>query len=262
MVGSWFLTPLTCHAQGKPSLPLYLPYHSSHFPELALKLRAALTRAGLSQIEVKSTDYWHPYQQGIRRGRHGIYLAPPHFTAWAINEHKFIPLLRLPDRLKYVIASRSADAHLFEVSDLAGKSVCSQNAVNLDFMLVRTSFGSSLFAAKNKVVNSVASAMLNDDKDCDAFSISEHLFKEFNLKSPYRFIRLQQSFEYNNYAFIAHPDVDVERRKKLRKFLRSAEAQTVLKTLLKQFSNKTVLVPITSTDYPISYLKPLELYWR
>jgi len=62
-------------------LQLYLPYHSSQFPELAQKLDAALQRAGLNNIRTQSSDYWHPYQQGIRQGRVGVYLAPPHFVA-------------------------------------------------------------------------------------------------------------------------------------------------------------------------------------
>lgn len=241
---------------------LFLPYHSSQFPQLGLKLNAALAQAGLSEIKTQSTDHWHPYQQGIRKGRVGIYLAPPHFTAWAIRKHKFKPILRLPDKLKYVIASRSADAHLFEMNDLADKHVCSQNAVNLDFMLVRTSFGTSFLAAENKVVNSVASAMQYDNQNCDAFSVSEHLFKEFNLKTPYRFIRLQQGNEYNNYAFIAHPDIGNNTLKKLQKFLRGKESQAVLEPLLKQFSKSTRLTSVKSSDYPKSYLEPLDLYWR
>lgn len=265
LLGFFSLEASPVFAQGETDsqeIALYLPYHSSQFPELAMKLDAALNRAELAQIKTKSTDYWHPYQQGLRQGRTGIYLAAPHFTAWAINKHKFAPLLRLPDRLKYVIASRSDDAHLFEVNDLAGRSVCSQNSVNLDFMLVRTAFGNSFLAAQNKVVNSVARAMQYDNQNCDAFSVSEHLFKRFNLESPYRFIRLQQGNEYNNYAFVAHPGITKNLRMSLKKFLRSPDAQTVLKPLLKQFSNKTNLVPIKPTDYPNTYLKPLELYWR
>ncbi|RBP49634.1 phosphate/phosphite/phosphonate ABC transporter substrate-binding protein [Arenicella xantha] len=255
------LTTTSTAQQQTTDIPLYLPYQSSQYPELALKLDSALAEAGLGQFKTVTTDYWHPYQQGIRQGRIGVYLAAPHYTAWALHKHRFIPFLRLPNSLQYVIATRHADSQYFEVNDLAGQNICSQRAVNLDFLLVQQAFDQPLKTASNKFVNSVASAMQYDNQNCAAFAVTEHTFKRFNTAEPDRFIRLLQGPEYRNYAFIAHPDIARDTAIKLKRFLRSATAITILTPLLKQFSSSPSLLPVRRADYPKSYLSILAPYW-
>jgi hypothetical protein len=229
---------------------------------LAAQLNQALQQAGLGHFKVVTADYWHPYQQGIRQGRPGLYLAAPHFVAWAIQKHQFKPVLRLPNKLRYVIAARRNDTQYFEINDLANQPVCSQRAVNLDFLLVRGSFNNSWLAAQNRIVNSVASAVEYDNQNCAAFSMSEHLFKEVNKQTPDRLIRLQQGPEFNNYAFIIHSGASNQNIQRIKSFLRSQSAQTLLRPLLSEYSNESTLLPIRAKDYPKSYLKILEPYWR
>jgi len=255
-------SPLSADPVGAEKVPFYLPYHSSQHPELAKKFDAALAQAGLGDYQTVTTDYWHPYQQGIRQGRVGVYLTAPHFAAWAIRKHKFTPILRLSEPLKYVVAARRDDSQYFEINDLADKAICSQRAVNLDFLLVRTAFGNSFRSAENKIVNSVASAMRYDNQNCDAFSVSEHVFKQFNLKFPDRFIRLQQGPKFNNYAFVLHPQITGDNAARLTKFLTRRKTQKLLRPLFRHFSEKPVLLSIRPQDYPAEYLKPLELYWQ
>lgn len=243
------------------TIPLYLPYQSSQYPELALKLDAALSTAGLAQFKTTTTDYWHPYQQGLRQGRIGVYLAAPHFTAWALYKHKFIPFLRLPNSLQYVIATRHNDSQYFEINDLAEKSICSQRALNLDFLLIKDAFAQPLKAAQNRYVNSVASAMQYDNQNCAGFAVNEHTFRRFNAAEPDRFIRLFQGPEYKNYAFSVHPSVPRTTAIKLKKFLRSRAATSILEPLLKQYSSTNTLLPVRRNDYPESYLRVLEPYW-
>jgi hypothetical protein len=38
-----------------------------------------MAAAGFSNIKVVTADYWHTYQQSIRKGRECIYFAAPHF---------------------------------------------------------------------------------------------------------------------------------------------------------------------------------------
>ena len=249
-------------AESKTRIPFFLPYHSTQYPEMAVQLNRALEQAGLGRFEATTADYWHPYQQGIRQGRPGLYLAAPHFAAWVMNKHQFKPVLRLPDKLRYVIAARRRDTQYFEINDLANQAVCSQRAVNLDFLLVRSAFGDSWRAAHNKTVNSVSSAMQYDNENCAAFSVSEHLFKQFNRQTPDRFIRLQQGPEFNNYVFVVHPQINDAQIKSIKSFLRSREAQSILRPLLDEYSAEDVLLPVKAEDYPESYLSTLAPYWR
>jgi len=212
-------------------------------------------------VKVQTADYWHPYQQGLRRGRVGFYLAAPHFASWAIHKHRFVPMLRLSEPLKYVIAARRDDARIFEVNDLANRVVCSQKAVNLDFILTTTALDNTLWSAQSKSVNSVPDAMKYDNQNCHAFAVSEHIFREYNLESPEKFIRLQQGDEYTNYAFLAHPDISETLQKQLMALLQTTEMTRLLSPIVNQYSSKPKLIPATLDDYPQHFIKPLTIYW-
>lgn len=261
LVGLLLLTPSRT-VLGSGQIPLYLPYQSSQFPELSVRLDAALSAAGLAQFFTVTTDYWHPYQQGIRQGRPGVYLAAPHFVAWAHHRHQFIPFLKLSSPLQYVIATRHDDAQYFELRDLAEQNVCSTRAMNLDFLLVKDAFQDTLKPAINKIVNSVSSAMEYDNQNCAAFAVSEQTFKAFNTEDPQRFIRLYQGPEYRNYAFMVHPGVPRESAIQLKNFLRSPTALDVLAPVLSEFATQPKLVPVKRRDYPASYLEALKPYWQ
>jgi len=221
----------TSQAAEKTITPFYLPFSAEEFPNLASELQTALNEAGLSNFKVNTTDYWHPYQQGLRQGRQGVYFAAPHFSAWAITQNKFVPILRLKGKLQYVIAARRADSHIFEVNDLAGKTVCTQRAPNLDFLLSRTALKKALILARSKSVSSVPLAMRSNNTACQAFSVSEHIFNRFNKAQPFRFIRLSQSKASSNYSFIIDRKTALSQAPALKKFLRSRDALSILHPL-------------------------------
>jgi len=238
------------------SIPLYLPYSSSALPNLQKELDTLLQRADSNRFKVQSADYWHPYQQGLRHGRVGVYLAAPHFASWAIHKHQFVPI-----SLKFVIAARKDDARFFEINDLANHSICAQKAVNLDFLLVKSALSNPLLSANNKSVNSVSDAMKYDNENCHAFAVSDHLFQKFNLESPDRFIRLQQGQQFNNYVFIAHPEVSQDHIERLTVALKSEEVRHSLAPLYEEFSTQTKLIPAAISEYPLTYTSALKAYW-
>ena len=239
------------HAQQEPDfkqqarsnkISFFLPIQKDQFPGLVQQLKSALIDAGLDELELTTSGYWHPYQQGIRQGRLGIFFAAPHFAAWLVNVHKFNPTLRLSGKSQYVIVARSADSEIFEVRDLANKTVCSDATMDLSFLLVRESMARSVLSAKTLRVQNVAEAMKRNKLDCDAFSLSEHLLKPFLLEDPFQFIRLQQSDEYSNYAYLLNPEVPAKTKRALRKFLVSKKAKEILQPMYRLFSEKPTLV--------------------
>lgn len=257
-----FLHPSTRSHAINPKTSLYLPINSALFPTLKTDLELALAAENLRNIEIKTADYWLGYQQGLRLGRVGVYFAAPHYSAWAIQSRGFIPMLRLPNKLKYVIATRQNDSHFFEVSDLAQQQVCTERGLNLNYILLNDAFKKGVFSAKPLEVWSVADEMHRDTADCKAFSISDHLFEELNIKYPGKFTRLYQGNTFNNYAFIAHPDIDPELSDRLERFLRSESAIKLLEKTYRMYSSKTNLVDARKTDYPIEYIEPLSAYWK
>jgi len=242
-------------------IPFYLPIQKDQFPGLVQQLESALLEAGLEELKLTTSDYWHPYQQGIRQGRRGIFFAAPHFASWLVNTHKFDPALRLSGKSQYVIVARRADSEIFEVRDLANKTVCTDATMDLSFLLVRESMTRSLLSAKTLRVQNVAETMKRNRLDCDAFSLSEHLLQPFLLEDPFQFIRLQQSDEYSNYAYLLNPEVPATTKRALRKFLVSKKAKNILQPMYRLFSEEPTIVSAKSSNYPPSQMQSLQPYW-
>lgn len=244
----------------------YLPINKLQFPTLVQELELALSNAsvnntGLSKLTITTTDYWHHYQQGIRKGRPGVYFAAPHFAAWLVNKHQFEPVLRLAGNLQYVIVSRRSDSHIFEAGDLANKTVCTNAMMDISFLVVRESMSRSVLAADTLRVQNVAKEMNSDNKKCDAFSLSEHLFLPFATEDPFQFIRLQQSKEFSNYAYLLHPNIPSELKKPLKKFLSSKEASDILAPMYRLFAKEPRILNGKPSNYPRSQAISLEPYW-
>ena len=245
----------------KQKIKLYLPIDREKNTALISTLEDALGEIGLNQIKVEGSDYWHAYQNGLRSGRTGIYFAPPHFAAWAISQHNFVPLARLSSPLSYVIATHQEDRALFEINDLSGEKVCSSRPLNLDYLLINSLFQDFVNAPQIEIVPSVVLQMRSSDSQCQAFAVSNHLFEQFEIEQPNKFIRLQQSNLHNNYVFIAHPKFAGRDLRTLRHFLLATKTQKLLEPVLKLFATEGELVSSRKNDYPKQYWKPLTPYW-
>ena len=252
------VNPLLVQAQDK--IPFYLPVSSEDYPNIKHHLDAALFSAGLGQFSTETTDYWHKYQQGIKLGRPGIYLAAPHFVAWAQHKHDFIPLIKLESEIQYVLAARSGDIGLFEVDDLNKRSVCTQSHLNLDSILLNHSFSNPLYSAQNIVVSDVLKELRLNNKTCDAFSLANHLFLAHNLTQPKSLIRLQQGPLWPPYAWIIHPQLEAQRSAMIQ-FLRSDVVIEILSPITRTFSDGNRLLDTDKKDYPKSLASPLFNYW-
>lgn len=249
-------------SNSKPPLRLFLPIESVNFPQLIATLENKFSEYGFNDIKVATVDDWHDYQQGLRHGRVGLYLAPPHFAAWAIEKHSFQPLLRISKPLSYVITTTRQNPTLFEVNDLAGRTVCTGNPLNLDYLLLNQVLAKSVRSAKIEIVDSVEQEMHLPETTCDAFSVSLHIFEKFTINQPNRWIRLQQSGLLNNYVLLAHPDVPPSQLSNVKAYLSSDIGQQLLSPVLNLFADGARLIPARVEDYPATYSKTLDRYWQ
>ena len=129
LIFSWLCGTSNLFASESPIL--YLPRFAASSPDKASELEAEFNRQGVSEIHIENSSFLHPYQQGLRLGRPGIYFAQPHLATWAVRKHQFVPILKLHGNLKYVLAARKSDELIFEVNDLSGKQVCRESGLNL-----------------------------------------------------------------------------------------------------------------------------------
>lgn len=243
-------------------IPFFLG-SSEHVSDAALlKLQTELDNAGLQHLSIKRTDFWHPYVQGIRQGQPGVYFAPPHFAAWAVKQHNFIPLIKLSGKLQFTLVSRRNDISIFEIRDVARKNICTSRAPNLDFILANSAFPESLNAPKIIFKDSPANAMLRNDKECDVFTVAEHKVKQHLIDEPYQMIRLLQSQQSINHAFISSEAVSTTTQNKLKKLIKSQQWQTLLRPLYLSYSSKPLLQNTNASEYrqvSTTYLNKLWL---
>jgi len=255
------LAPKLKSHNSQQEIPFYLPISESQFPEIIRQLETALSDAGLNHLKLATTDYWHPYQNGIRQGRLGIYLAAPHFTSWLIHKYEFTPKLKLAGPLRYVIAARRADTNIFEVNDLANQTVCTNATMDLSFLLVKESMPDSVLSPKTIRVESVVEKMRLDDSRCNAFSLSEHLFQTLAADQPFKFIRLKQSDEFSNYAYVVHPNVSQQTSAALTKLLTNKAITKILRPMHQLFAIEPRVVSAKEDHYPKSNMSQLQKYW-
>ena len=246
----------------QPRLRLFLPIEAESFPQLIETLENKFSEYGFNNIKVATVDDWHDYQQGLRHGRVGLYLAPPHFAAWAIEKHNFQPLLRISKPLSYVITTTRQNPSLFEVNDLVGRTVCTGSPLNLDYLLLNQALEKSVRSAKIEIVGSVEQEMRLPETTCDAFSVSLHIFAKFAINQPDRWIRLQQSSPLNNYVLLAHPDISPNQLSNVKAYLSSDIGQQLLFPVLNLFADGARLIPARVEDYPAMYSKVLARYWQ
>lgn len=245
----------------EPVSRLYLPVKSGQFTPQIEALQRELKKQNLHNIKIETIDYWYGFQQGLRTGAEGIYFAPPHFAAWAINQHQFIPLVRLSEPISYVIVVARNNFSLFELNDLAEQTICASRPLNLEYLMVNKALSDTLLPPDIEIVDSVPEQMLNQATRCQAFSTSELTFNKMALQFPDRFIRLFQSERFNNYVVVAHPEVPNARIEAVQVFLLQKRTQEILAPISKLFTEDGKLVPSVAADYPASYWQSLSQYW-
>ena len=249
-------------ARSPATVELYLPLSSALHPETVHRLNVALAEHGPPNLALVTTDHWSRYQNNLRYGRPGIYLSAPHFSAWAVHEHQFRLLWRISEPLKVVIATRRAEADLFEINDLAGRAICTHHPLNLEYLAANSAFTNTLTTATPVTVPSVFREMHSDSSNCQGFALSDHYFRQLEESRPDVYIRLWQSRVWNNYAFIAHPDIPGDTIYALRELLQVPEFRTAVAPVLLQFAEKASLTVATADDYPPEYRDTLASYWK
>lgn len=269
------------NATNAPPIAVYLPLVDPQHADIATQLQTLWQNfldghrsndPAQPVVALRWINDWHNYQQGVRLGRAGVYLAPPHFAAWLIHRHRFVPRMRLSSPLSFVIAARRNDAQIFEVNDLARRSVCAPQPLNLDYLLVNRAFDQPMLSAEIRIIPSVFTLMrngggvevANNRVQCRGFALNHRQFAMLEHQLPDHYIRLHQSPEFTNYAIVVNAAINANPAQfadLFEAFLRSEDTQTVLAPVLTQLAENPLWIDASKVDYPSSYFEPLQRFW-
>ena len=205
-------------AEEADPIPVYLPVNSQISDTYLDELNKASPQLNQTRFEFQKVQSWSAYQQAIRGSHKGVFLAAPHYSAWAVRKLNFVPILRIKQPLKYVVVVRRQDSHLFELSDLTGRKVCAQKPLNLDYLMLRQAFKNTIQGTRIISVDSASHEINLNLPNCDGVVISAHRFSILAKQNPDKFIRLHQSAIFNNYSFIANPNIEQAHLNRLRQF--------------------------------------------
>ena len=253
-------------------IPLYIPIKSNAFPNLVHDLQRALEAESITEIQVKNTDFWHPYQQGIRKGRLGVYFAQPHFAAWGISKHQFTPLYKLHGKLKYVLATDRANSSIFEITDLHDKTICREAGLTLGSVWLNQLIRRHQLAVNTREITSTRAAMASEQGNtahsesmdrghCDAYVIDDYSFEYVNSLTRGKYIRLAQSVIHQQNVFIAAPNVSQGLQVKLKQALKSKAVKRVLAPYFSTLSKWQNLQSVGPQDYGPDESRLLAPYW-
>ena len=256
------LTNPAC-AQSNSPVTLYFPGINKQNPKLSKQIEEALAKQAVDFLSVKGTEFWHPYQNGIRTGKVGIYFAQPHMAAWLITRHNFSPIYRLHGNTNYALAVAKAHTSIFELLDLNGKRVCHEPGLNLGTIWLNQLLGENQIAANTIEVPHIETYMLTQNtKNCDSFIVEATAYNRVEKETRNKYIRLAQSSIYKHYALLAHPSIAKPNLDKLATALKKKELQTLLRPYFSDLSKWDNLIPIDKTDYSPSDIELLAPYWR
>lgn len=258
LLACWVLIAMASESLAQEKHKFFIPFDRADFPSEVNSLETLLEE---SNIEIQGSDYWHPYQRGVRQGAKGLYLVAPHFASWLIHYHQFSVVTQLNQSIQYVVAVRKRDIHIFEIDDLDQKEICTQRALNIDFLLLRSIFSNPLLAADHIAVSDVLKEMQSANSECQGFILPNHLFKQ-HVEEKLGFIRLHQGQVWPAYAVVAHPDMSETDINSLRSLLLNMEAIKPLEQMLNRLSLNPRFVRASGADYPESLADGLLFNWQ
>lgn len=240
----------------------YLPYSTQVYPQLESSVEQALVESGLGSIAIESGDQWQLYLDAIRSGTPGIYWAAPHFSAWLVHNHEFIPMFKLKTPLEFSIIVRKDNFAIFALTDLSQRTVCTQHTANLDFIVASRLFEQRNIQPARAVTWRIAQNLADNDQRCDAFVVSNVLLERVLTDHPEHWIKLYTGATFVNYSLLAHPDTPQAIIEQLSSAMTAPGFVSTLGPLWQDFSHDGQLEPAKPADYSASLLEFLQPMWR
>lgn len=239
------------------NVPIYV-FANNPEEHASIETISKLTKS--NEFSVVNIAYRSKFERLINSGSIGVYYVPPHFANWLTHAHNFKSLLTLNEKLSYYVIVHQDNTNIFELSDLASQRVCVKAPLSMDFLYFRSQFQDAVSAPVMYSVTDPEQVILNDSSHCDAYVVNNHQAERVFTSKPEEFIKLARSESFDNYQFIAHPDVDKKTLVAIRQWL--LQHQTTLAPLFKQNSTLASLISTSDNDNTDHLLEELSKYWQ
>ena len=210
-----------------------------------------LSQATGKKIVYEHPDNWLSYQNEMQKGKYDLVFDGPHFISWRMVKTQHQPLVKLPGKLAFVLATNAKDDKVTDIKQLAGRTVCGLAPPNLATLTMQAQFDNP---ARQPLVVEVPSfgagyKQMLAGKKCAAAVMRDKLFNKLNGETKAARV-IWASKGVANQGFSAGPRFTADDKRKMQEALVAPAAQQAIATFLDRFSkgNKQLQVA-TIQDY-------------
>lgn len=204
------------------------------------------------QVRYEHPYDWPTYTANIKEGKYDLVFDGPHFVSWRMANSGHSPLVRLPEPLRFYVATPAAANELPDLKGLAGGGLCAMPSPNLTALVLAAELNPNEVPPLTSVKggNKALAGALWDQK-CRA-SVLRDQFADFRLGYERRnHLRiLFRSRDYPNQTITAGPRVPAEFHASMIEALTSSRGREAAKGLLERFAGPGAgFVPARARDY-------------
>lgn len=145
MLRTFALTLVFCAGMQTAHAELLLSAPPRETAEAGEKIFGPLARF-LSEVVGEPVRYEHPYDwptytENVKQGKYDFVFDGPHFTAWRIANSGHMPLVRLPEPLRFYVATPASQSDVPDLKSLSGSGVCAMPSPNLTALVLAAELG-------------------------------------------------------------------------------------------------------------------------
>ena len=139
----------------------------------------------LSKVIGEKVVYVHPrgwmdYSKQMRSGAYDIVFDGPHFSAWRIKHLHYVPVVRLPGTLDFVVITRKDNERMVDHKSISRGSLCGLASPNLGTVSVLSEFENDIISPKVVEVKGGFKKVYQAFKDgkCDAAVLRDNVWNK------------------------------------------------------------------------------------
>jgi ABC-type phosphate/phosphonate transport system substrate-binding protein len=195
---------------------------------------------------------WPTYTTNLQEGRYDFVFDGPHFAAWRIARSGHVPLVRLPEPLRFYVATRAPESELPDLKALLGGGLCTMPAPNLTALVLAAERKADDVPPLTfiKGGNGALAAALWDGKCRAAVLRDQFADRRLSFKRRNSLRILFRSRDYPNQTLTAGPRIPSATRAQLIDVLTRPAGREAAKALLERFAGAGAgFVPARARDY-------------
>ena len=208
-----------------------------------------LSQALGKPVTYKHPDNWIAYQAEMQKGNYDLVLDGPHFTSWRITKLSYIPLVKFPADLQFVVVVKKDNTKVVDAKQLVGRAVCAMPSPNLGTLTLLNQFDNParqpVIVSTNGWVN-IYKGLLSGH--CVGAVLPLSNLQKFDRDGNSTRV-VYRATALPNQTFSAGPRVSPQDQIKIKQALLSQRADGATALLRTVYAIDSALVPATRDEY-------------